>query len=153
MGYQCVFFMIDQNDLEKLIKYNINDLIEKLDELEKTGKSYSTFLDYFLGLRLFFSSIMMDFKIENIENLAWFTGTHKINFYEDDEINFFEKYENFENIVKLLEKIDIDIDKLLEKNIENFETTEIIDEYNDLLTFYKEALENKKTIIYYQKQF
>ena len=152
MEYQCIFIMVEQNDLKKLLKYNTNELIEKLNELEKTEKTYSTFLDYLLDLRLFFTSLIIDSKIENIEHLAWFTGTHKIGFYkgEDEEINFFEKYESFINIIKLLENNDI-YNELKSYN-KNFETA-IMEEYNDLLKFYKDAFKNKKTIIFYQKLF
>ena len=156
-----VYMMVNQDILDKLKELD-EELIEKIDELEKTNETY-TIDKLWDGLHFLLTGVSASSPIEGNKLSESVVGVHNFDtnndvFYsyiENDELAEIYKAMINVNINELEEKFDPKIfgKKKIYPNIWEIERKdelfkELVNEHNGLLKFYEEALKKDVGIIF-----
>ena len=162
MGLLGAYMMVDENTLTYLTKLGNEGLHEKINELEETNELY-TIDKLWDGLHFLLTNVTASSPIENNKLSEAIVGIHVFDTVEAYFIACIENNELSE-IIDALE--DVSIEELeKEFNPEIFDKKdiypdiwessrkdelfeELLNEYNDLLAFYKKALEMNLHIIF-----
>lgn len=161
MGMLGQYMMVDKSTLDSLIGLENDDLIESLEELCEENEVYH--IDKLWdGLHFILTGKSACQSIEGDKLSEAVVG---VTLFNDEEADFitYTKTEDLAEIVKALENVDVDTlksnfdaSKLRDAGIypaiwddeeKDSLCTELIQEYNNLLDFYKEALEKKNNIV------
>jgi hypothetical protein len=162
MGLLGVYMMVDQNTLDNLKKFNGDELIEELDELEETNEIYN--IDKLWdGLHFLLTGVSGNSPIEGNKLSEAIVGINVFETDDEDFVSYTEKDELPEiynamknvNIKELDEKFDPKILKkkkiypdIWESNKKDELFKELENEYSGLLKFYEKALEKNMHIIF-----
>jgi hypothetical protein len=162
MGMLGVYMMVDQDTLNELKKFDGDELCEELDKLEETNEIYN--IDKLWdGLHFLLTDSSANSPIEGNKLSEAIVGINVFETDDEDFVSYIEKNELPEiynalknvNIKILKDKFDPKIFKKrkiypqiweADKKDELFK--ELMEAYNGLLDFYKNALEKNVNIIF-----
>jgi len=157
-----VYMMVDEKTLDSMMKLDGDELFERVNELEETNEHY-TMDKLWDGLHFLLTDVSASEPIEGDKLSEAIVGVHVFDTNDDDFIACIENDELPEivqalenvNIKELEQKFDPSIFKkkkiypnIWEKDKKDELFTELINEYNGLLNFYKKALAKNAHIIY-----
>jgi len=162
MGLLGIYMMIDENTLTDMMKLDSDGIFEKVNELEETNETYD--IDKLWdGLHFLLTGVSASSPIEDNELSEAIVGVHV---FDTDEENYIAYIENDKlgEIVKALENVNINnleqnfnpkilkkkeiYPNIWENNRKDELFKELLNEYNGLSAFYKNALEKNANIIY-----
>ena len=162
MGIMANYMMVGEEDLNKLVKLDIDDIIEYIENLDENGAEVYDMDKLWDGLHFFLCGISAGTPVEGDPLSEAIVGVHVFDDESDDFVGCTELSE-LPYIVKAMKAVDLE---LLKGNFDpsNYRKAdiypniwvdsekknllkELVSEFENLLAFYEKALEKKMHII------
>ena len=165
MGMVGVYMMADSRTLDRLLELDDEDLVDELDELESEDEVEVYSIDKLWdGLHFLLTGASATSPIEGNKLSEAIVGIHVFDLDDDDIFVAYTKFEEVPDIVKAMDCVDVSKLKTqfatkdyCENNIYPdiwFDDRadellgELIAEYSGLLSFYRQAVAQKKHVLF-----